>query len=235
MVTAALERGEAPRTTAWSHSLTQILAATAEAEGLVTDLLTVDRLSTRRGAPPTVDVRRVIEEVVRRERAALERSRCRVTVTYKGQGDVIGSWDRGHLTRMLSNLLRNSILHAPGSAIRISVQRTARGLRIGFADRGPGLTLELAARVHRSNGHRTRRPADGLGLWIVRHAVAGMRGTLRVVSDARTGTRFQIDLPPPRRARPEVDDRLTTARRANVPISQPGGGARVTNRGLPRR
>jgi two-component system, NtrC family, C4-dicarboxylate transport sensor histidine kinase DctB len=194
VMTAALRRGDPPRAASWNHRLAQILAATAEAESLVTDLLTLDRLSARARAPTTVDVRRVIAEIITRERAALERSRSQVTVTYKGDGDVTGRWDRGHLTRILSNLLRNSIAHAAGAPIRITVQRTGGRLRIDFADRGPGFAVELGARPPRSNRRRSRA-SPGLGLWIVRDAVAGMSGTLRVRSNARTGTRFQINLP----------------------------------------
>jgi len=192
-IAGAVRRGEQPNAASWGETMAHILTATVQAEELVADVLTQDRLMPR-PAPAVVDLREVIADVIAGERQSLERSRSKVTVAYEGAGDVRGRWDRGHLTRLLTNLLRNSIAHAAGTAIRIGVGRSPRRLRIDFADRGPGLDARVATRLNRASERRPRRRRGGLGLWIVSHAVSGMSGTMQVRSD-RTGTRFRISLP----------------------------------------
>jgi signal transduction histidine kinase len=192
-IAGAVRRGEQPSAASWGETMDRILTATAQAEELVADVLTHDRLMSR-PMPAVVDLREVIDDVIAGERHSLEQSRSTVTVAYEGDGDVRGRWDRGHLTRMLTNLLRNSITHAAGAAIRIGVGRSPRRLRIDFADRGPGLDAGGPTRLNRASERRSLHRGGGLGLWIVRHAVSGMSGTMQVRSD-RTGTRVRISLP----------------------------------------
>ena len=79
---------------------------------MIDDLLTMERLD-RRGrrarGPVVVDVQGVLEQAIDREKLALERARCPVTVIRKeGLTSARGAWDCPYLLRVFGNLLRNA-------------------------------------------------------------------------------------------------------------------------------
>jgi signal transduction histidine kinase len=113
------------------------------------------------------------------------------------------------LTRVLVALLDNAIQHAPaGGAVTVSV--SASGAAVGsrssdraraeirVSDNGPGIrgiapdaVFERFAR----SGERGRRRGFGLGLALVRDAVARHGGTVEVESTTSAGTTFLLRLP----------------------------------------
>jgi len=193
--------GEKPSCEEWASVVLGICAAADDASAMIDDLLTMERLN-RRGrrarGPVVVDVQSVIEKAIDREKLALERARCAVTVIRKeGLTSTRGAWDRPYLLRVFGNLLRNAARHAAGAPIQITLAR--RGLRLGivFADRGPGMPKHAR---HGELGREGRAPVrepevHGLGLWIVRRAVHLLQGTLRIHSRAGAGLTFDIELP----------------------------------------
>ncbi len=97
------------------------------------------------------------------------------------------------LTRMIRNLAENAVraMQSRGH-IFVSGERIGERVRITFADTGPGIPLELRARLFDGGG--TEGSGFGLGLPSVREAALKAGGDIRLV-DSEIGATFQIDLP----------------------------------------
>ncbi|MCT2585454.1 HAMP domain-containing histidine kinase [Actinophytocola sp. S1-96] len=126
--------------------------------------------------------------------------------------------DESRLRQVVSNLIGNAIAHTPaGSAVRIGVGTSdgppggasggASGGMSGavavleFADTGPGLPADQAARVfdrfYRADTSRARDHGGGagLGLAIVWSLVTAHGGTVSVNTSPGEGATFRIELP----------------------------------------
>lgn len=193
------KEGERPRCEEWASVVVGICTAVEDASRMISDLLAMERLDQggERAPPAAIDVQAIIEKAIERERLALERARCRVTVLrQKGLTSARGDWDRPYLLRVFGNLLRNAARHAPGAPILITLARRGDRLAIVVADRGPGLPVHTR-RLGRSALNEPDLDAEihGLGLWIVRRAVHRLHGRLRIHSRAGAGVTFDIELP----------------------------------------
>jgi signal transduction histidine kinase len=85
------------------------------------------------------------------------------------------------MRRAVRNLVDNAVKH--GGSARISVRRSAQGVSVEVADRGPGLPPDQLERVlepfYRGEASRNRRTGGtGLGLAIARAVAEGHGGTL---------------------------------------------------------
>ena len=148
----------------------------------------------------TVDVEETIAEAIFLNRDVLKQARCGVVVTRaEGEGRMRGAWNRSCLLRLFSNLLQNVSKHAPESPILIHLERNSDSLRLRFADRGPGLPvgMRLDDEAHFDSRAGNQR-GFGLGLWIIRRAVAQLHGNLRLSTAPGLGVVFDINLPMPR-------------------------------------
>jgi signal transduction histidine kinase len=108
----------------------------------------------------------------------------------------------GALGQILTNLVQNALLHAfdheSGGVMRIEVGASGVDrVRIAFSDNGRGMPDEVVARAFEPF-FTTRRGSGGtgLGLHIVHNLVRDkLGGTLRLLSRAGEGARFEIELP----------------------------------------
>ncbi len=109
--------------------------------------------------------------------------------------------DRSLLTRVLSNLVQNAVVHA-GRAVRIQIEarRIPMGIGITVRDDGPGIApqhQELIFRkfesLHAPDASRVR--GSGLGLTFCRLAVEAHGGRIWVESDLGKGSAFHVELP----------------------------------------
>ncbi|WP_232234599.1 HAMP domain-containing sensor histidine kinase [Actinoplanes sp. N902-109] len=95
--------------------------------------------------------------------------------------------------QILLNLLRNADEHSPGQ-IRLTATVHRRRLRLTIADEGAP-TPDLLRALRR----RTPPPdRNGLGLWVVRHMVAGQNGTIEARALRPRGLGVRVCLPRPR-------------------------------------
>lgn len=103
------------------------------------------------------------------------------------------------LHRCLQNLLENAVRHA-GGLIEVQLEDSAERLRIGIADRGPGIDDALLERVmepfYREDEARSENAAGyGLGLSIARQIASAHGGSLTLQARAGGGLLVMLDLP----------------------------------------
>jgi signal transduction histidine kinase/CheY-like chemotaxis protein len=113
--------------------------------------------------------------------------------------------DRSTAWAIVWNLATNAVEALPAGG-KVSLQLTEAGerVRLSVSDNGPGMSSEVRARVFEPY-FTTKRSGSGLGLPMVKQAVAALGGKIELDSQPGSGTRFTIDLPrshnPPRQLR----------------------------------
>jgi signal transduction histidine kinase len=188
----------------WLEAMARIERAADRALEMIDEVLTIEQLSESPAANlpvlETVDVEETIGEAIFINRDVLKQARCGVVVTRaEGEGRMRGAWNRSCLLRLFSNLLQNVSKHAPESPILIHLERRGDNLRLRFADRGPGLPVGTRLDDEAAFDSKTGRGRGfGLGLWIIRRAVAQLLGSLRLSTAPGLGVVFDIELPMPR-------------------------------------
>jgi two-component system, OmpR family, sensor kinase len=167
---------------------------------LVEDLLTLARMDQEPvSIREPVDVVQVAEDAVADARAAAPERE----IAFDAGEPVVVSGDPHGLHQVLSNLLRNALVHTPeGTAIEVTVTHGADAVSVAVRDHGPGLPegdpQALFDRFWRSDPARRRGPAGaGLGLAIVAGIVDAHGGSVRAEDAEGGGARFTVTLPVP--------------------------------------
>jgi two-component system OmpR family sensor kinase len=164
---------------------------------LVEDLLTLARLDEIAEAPHTeVDVAALAADAVG-DAAAVAPDRS-ISLDASAGAVVLG--DAHQLRQVLGNLLRNALVHTPGTTpIEVSVASGAE-VRLEVRDHGPGLPGDdpsaLFERFWRAEGGRERgRAGSGLGLAIVAAIVEAHGGRVAAANASGGGAVFSAVLP----------------------------------------
>src|SRR5205823_314007 len=109
---------------------------------------------------------------------------------------VVVSADRDRVLQVLGNLIGNSLKHARGAPIEITVERRDSEALIAVQDRGPGITPgELPHVFDRYWKGRAKKGGAGLGLAIAKGIVSAHGGRIAVDSTQGGGARFFFTLP----------------------------------------
>jgi signal transduction histidine kinase len=114
------------------------------------------------------------------------------------------------LQRAFRNLVRNAVEAMDGAArpqLVVTVRGRAGGLRISLADNGRGLPPKDAERLFEPD-FTLKAGGTGLGLAVVRQAIAAHGGTVSARRRPEGGAEFIVELPvaPPRRAAADFPD-----------------------------
>ena len=176
---------------------------------LVADLLLLARHDAARQAPHTpTDLGQVLVEAAAEVGVIADGHDVSIDAN---RAPVDGARDELH--RLTLNLMENAIRHTPpGTQVRATVECVDGSVRLTVEDNGPGIPPELLDRVFERfvRGVGDRGGSSGLGLSIV-HAVAESHGgTVTIDSPTMNGagrprgTRFAVQLPLSRSARPAV-------------------------------
>ncbi|MFL5350355.1 MAG: ATP-binding protein [Hyalangium sp.] len=111
---------------------------------------------------------------------------------------VVGHWDRIRLEQVVSSLLSNALKYSTGHPVHILVERVSSGARLIVRDEGMGISPEHLPRIF----DRFERAVSaehfgglGLGLYLTRHLVEALGGTIRASSEPGRGATFEVDLP----------------------------------------
>jgi sensor histidine kinase regulating citrate/malate metabolism len=105
----------------------------------------------------------------------------------------LGTVPGQELITIVGNLIDNAleaVAGTPDAAVRVSIADSPAGLRIQVGDSGPGPAPAVAATMFRLGASTKKRQGHGIGLALVRQAVARLGGTVSV-----EGSWFTVVLP----------------------------------------
>jgi two-component system OmpR family sensor kinase len=165
---------------------------------LVENLLTLARLDqVPQPAREPVDLSRLVADAAQDARAtAPDRA-----ISFMSDGPVTVMGDPGQLRQVLSNLVRNTLVHTPaGTPVELSISREGEEAVVEVRDHGKGLPTEdpalLFERFWRADPGRGRGAAGaGLGLSIVRAIVEAHGGRVAAANAPGNGALFTVRLP----------------------------------------
>lgn len=109
--------------------------------------------------------------------------------------------DRLHLANVFRNLLDNALKYSPEHPeVQITVREQAKGVVVTVEDKGIGIPADQRALIFEkfqraSRGDVHEQKGFGLGLAYVKSMVEMHRGFVRVFSEERRGSRFEVFLP----------------------------------------
>lgn len=167
-------------------------------DALATNLLEVSRAASGRMTmqPADVDLAELACEVVARFSEQLERAGSQVRLT--APLPVGGSWDRLRLEQVLTNLLSNALKYAPGALTEVRVEASNAEAVLVVRDHGPGILPSDKDRIFEryvQGASGKSAGGFGLGLWITRHIVEALGGSIELESELGRGASFTVRLP----------------------------------------
>jgi PAS domain S-box-containing protein len=148
--------------------------------------------------PSRFSLARVVEEVVYLLQS--QASKRNVQLHWKGQEDSLEvELAEGEVKQVLYNLIRNALQASPpGKTVTVQAQRANAGIAISIADRGTGISTEVAPRIF--DPFFSTKQADpeggmGLGLSVSRSLIESMGGTIEFSSTEDLGSTFTVVYP----------------------------------------
>ena len=165
---------------------------------LVDDMLLIARLDQGRPLElKPVDLQSIAHDAAADARVVAPQRE----ITVEAQRPVVVSGDDTRLRQVVSNLVRNALVHTPSrSPIEIAVTTQNGTAHLQVADHGPGLRSEDLERIfepfYRADPSRSRDSGGaGLGLSIVSAVVAAHGGRVSVKETSGGGATFDVELP----------------------------------------
>jgi signal transduction histidine kinase len=171
--------------------------ASARAERLIADLLEASAIENGaiQLARAPVDAGAIIKQAAADHELLVKETGSRINANVPEE-QIVVSADRDRVLQVLSNLIGNSLKHAKGAPIELSVERQDREALIIVRDQGPGIAAaELPHVFDRYWSGRTKKGGAGLGLAIAKGIVSAHGGDIKVDSNPGNGARFVFTLP----------------------------------------
>lgn len=196
---------------------------------LITDLLTLSRIEAGRSLqlmPATVSPRAGVDQVF----TLLSARSADHTLVNCVPGNLPPIWaDPDKLDQILVNLTDNAIKYSPeGGEVRAEgrLVEGENGLMVEFSihDQGLGIAPEdlgrLFKRFEKLEASVERQiPGTGIGLFVTRHLIEAMGGTIGVESELGAGTTFRFTLPVSRQPQQSAGQRITMESSGLLPLS----------------
>jgi PAS domain S-box-containing protein len=177
-----------------------IVQASAHMDQLIDDLLRYSRLGRKAISRQAVSLADLLAQLTGNLTGRVDELGAELSLPPADDLPVIQS-DPTLLSQILTNLLDNALTyHQPGTAPQVSVSFTIEGdsAIISVADKGIGIAPEfhdkvfqIFQRLHAQDEY----PGTGIGLAVVKKAVALLDGRTWVESTAGDGSTFYVELP----------------------------------------
>jgi signal transduction histidine kinase len=123
-----------------------------------------------------------------------------VALHFQAEGDLKGSWDRGRIAQVLSNLVSNAIQHGMANApIEIRARGEEGHVLVAVHNEGPAIAADVIDHIfdpfRQGSAENGRSTNLGLGLYIAQQIVLAHEGEMTVQSVDAQGTTFRVRLP----------------------------------------
>jgi two-component system sensor histidine kinase PilS (NtrC family) len=170
--------------------LTRIVGDNAQRlDRIINDVLELGRRD--RAAPEMIRLNDFCAVLL--EELTLNTPEIQTVVVMQFEADLQVRFDRGHLHRVLSNLLTNALRYSSGKAgsIRLAARRVVGGrVEVEVIDDGPGISEALRAQIFEPF-FTTRASGTGLGLYIARELCEANGASLEL-EESDPGAHFRI-------------------------------------------
>ena len=136
---------------------------------------------------------KTIKVVANEKKISIEHKKPKVKIRIRA--------DLGQITKLLSNLIRNSIRYnKKNGLVEIWVEKTKTGIMINVQDTGIGIPEEnlpyIFERFYRVDKARSRNDGgSGLGLAICKWVAEVHGGSIKAISELGIGSLFTVSLP----------------------------------------
>ena len=169
---------------------------------LISMVLNVSRLQV--GGQLPLDVREVlVAELLAEVQADLQGlcEQSRLSCSWQIATDLpLLYTDPGKLKVVIKNLVNNAVKFTPAGSVTITAEEQRGGVEIRVTDTGIGIPVEVQAFMfepfRQADSAPTRRySGSGLGLYIVKHFLAMLGGSVTVTSEVGRGSTFRVWLP----------------------------------------
>lgn len=169
---------------------------------LVNDILDLEKLAAGQMQfdAQDLDVNALLQDAARANSAYGQRYEVGIELRSNSGGLKIHA-DPNRILQALTNLISNAVKYSPrGASVILSAKRRGGVVRIGVADKGPGIPREFRGRVFQrfaqaDSDNARRRGGTGLGLSITKALVEALGGSIGFETTEGKGTTFFIDLP----------------------------------------
>jgi PAS domain S-box-containing protein len=180
--------------------LRMIQTSLQKQDKFIRDILDYSRNSRLQISCEAINIEELAKEIIAQVMPAGQADQLRVNVTKKGDGSLFT--DRYRLGIILSNLLSNSFKYkkfwqqAGEAWVDIQLELNETDAVLSVRDNGMGIKEAYIPRVFEMFYRATAdRPGSGLGLYIVKEAVARLNGKISLSSELNVGTEVRIELP----------------------------------------
>ncbi len=163
---------------------------------LLTDLLDVARIDAGRVKLRRTDIDPVELVNMVADKARIRAPDRRIDVEVDDQISPILA-DADKVEQVITNLVDNAILHAPGSPVHCAIIEQPDGVRISVADEGSGVAEDVAPRLFTkfARGRSDSRTGTGLGLYVSKGLVEAHGGRIWFESSAGDGAVVHVVFP----------------------------------------
>ena len=178
----------------------QILVATRNLDRLIEDLLKYSRLDAETPSLTQVDLRALVQIILRDRSLVITEQGVEVTV--KIPVIDLETWERG-LTQVMTNLIDNALKYsrdAQPPRLSIAVEDLPGACLLTVADNGVGFDMKYHDRIFGLFNRLVRADefeGTGAGLAIVAKLVGKLGGTIRAESAPGEGATFIVEMPNP--------------------------------------
>ena len=165
---------------------------------LIEDLLLYSRMERRDLNPSTLNIRRMIDELLLEREHEINVKSARITIDISHDHIVC---DRKSIRQILGNFIDNAIKFTTDEAepkIKITVSKSGDIWRFSVADNGIGFDSKYHDRIFGIFQHLHRAeqfPGTGVGLALVRRAASRMNGRTWAEGKPGQGATFHPELP----------------------------------------
>ena len=181
------------------HCLELIKQSTVRLENFIVDLIDLSRNRRMGLAPSRIKIRQAIEQILNDLKFLDKEHAIQVTLEVDGGLELFNDPNRFEL--IMKNLISNAIKYhdfkKPDPWIRIWARSgQAEGIELKISDNGSGIEKNHLGRIFEMYYRASDEvKGSGLGLHLVKEAVAKMKGKIEVESVHREGTTFHLHLP----------------------------------------
>lgn len=183
------------------HFLENILAETARSERLITRLLELSAIESRKSldAAQTCDLREIVHSAIGQAQPLAYNGEVRLH-TELPTTPVNVHCDAFMLRAAVTNLLENAIDFSPsGKAVELKLTESSGTAQLSIRDHGPGIPEyakdKVFERFYSLRHHDSRRKGTGLGLTLVKEAAELHGGSVLLEPSPDGGTIARLSLP----------------------------------------